>query len=303
MTDTTINLLDRIWSEKYRPMTFDDCIMDFKLKERLSNLKKLNHFIFYGEYGMGKTSVARILAHKFSPNDTLEINAADENGIDTVRHKIHNFMQFKSYSNDYKVVILNEASYLTKSAQEALRSPLEEYNESCRFIFTANDLMAIDSAIKSRCQTFEFIPAPLKNYAQHIWQIGLKENIPLTDADKPNIVKLVKTYYPDLRKTINEFEKTCLSGTFILEQADIWLDELFSKISDKQPHKEIREWFIKNHFTRAMNFVEIYQFLYRKFIDNDQAVLLISEYMNKKVIDEEINFAAFLILLERLLNA
>lgn len=301
MTETTNNLLGKIWAEKYRPTTLDQCLLDSKLKTRLASIKKLNHLILYGDYGMGKTSVARILAEKFSPEDTLEINAADENGIDTVRTKIHDFMQFQSYSSEHKVVILNEASYLTKQAQEALRSPLEEYSETCRFIFTANDILAMDDAIKSRCQTYEFTPAPMVEYAKHIKVIAEKESIPLTKEDNPNIVKLVRAYYPDLRKTINEFEKTCMTGAFIWDQSDNWMEELYLKIHDRQPHKEIREWFIKNHFTRALNFVEIYQFLFRKFIDNDKAVLLIAEFLDKKVIDVEINFAAFLIRMERIL--
>jgi replication factor C small subunit len=299
MSETS--LLNSIWCEKYRPTTLEECLLDDKLRKKFKNLKKLNHFIFHGEYGMGKTSVARILAKKFAPNDYLELNAADENGIDTVRHKIKEFMSYQSFSADYKIVIFNEASYLTKNAQEALRSPLEEYSESCRFIFTANDLNAVDDAIKSRCQVFEFQPPSLKDVCGLVWGIGKKEGITLTSADKDNFVQLVRSYYPDMRKTINEFEKCCLTGSFIWEPAENWLDDLYQMIMTK-PHAETRAWFIKNHYTKALDFSNLYSFLFKKFLHNDNIVILISEYLNRTPVDEEINFAAFLIKLERILK-
>lgn len=300
MTETS--LLNSIWCEKYRPQTLDDCLLDDKLMKKFKNLKKLNHFILFGEYGMGKTSVARILAKRFSPDDYLELNAADENGIDTVRHKIKEFMSYQSFSSDYKVIILNEASYLTKSAQEALRSPLEEYSETCRFVFTANDLGAIDDAIKSRCQVFEFQPPVFKDVCQLVLSIGKKEGIPLTAEHKADFIQLVKSYYPDLRKTINEFEKCCLSGNFVWEPADNWHEDLYQMMIDKKPHLEIRTWFIKNHYTKALDFTSLYAYLFKKFSKNDDVVILISDYMDRKPVDEEINFAAFMIKLERILK-
>lgn len=296
-------ILNDIWAEKYRPKNLDDCILEQSLKNELGKLKKLNHFIFYGSYGVGKTSVAMILANKFSsPEDILIINAADENGIDTVRVKIKNHMSYQSVCSDYKVVILNEASFLSKSAQEALRSPLEEYSKTCRFIFTTNDLNAIDDAIKSRCPAFEFKSPEKKDFAKLIINIAEKEHIELQDDNRQGLRELVLAYYPDLRKTINEFEKCCFSGKFVWKKSETWMDELYNKITSGTSYLTIREWFIKNHYSKAINMSEVYRYLFKKCLDNSRAVELISYYMDKKTIDEEINFTAFLIELERILK-
>ena len=302
MSPTTNNLLSSIWVEKYRPHSLDECLMNDDLRKKFNDLKKLNHFIFTGSYGMGKTTIARILAKKFAGDNVLVINAADENGIDTVRTKIHDFMSYMSLDSEYKVVILNEASYLTKSAQEALRNPLEEYSESCRFIFTANDLEAIDDAIKSRCQVFEFTPPPINEVGKLVQRIAKNEGIILSKEDNPGLIELIKTYFPDIRKTTNEFEKCCLSGKFIWEKADNWMDELYDMLVQHKPHLEIRTWFIKSHYNRSMSFTPIYQYLFKRFSTNDCVVVLLAEYLERKVIDEEINFAAFLIQMEKILK-
>lgn len=300
--NNTNSLLKNIWAEKYRPQKIEDCLLPESLKNKFLKMDRVNHFLFWGDTGVGKTSVAKILAEKFAPQDYIYINAAEENGIDTIRTKITNFISHKSFLADYKIIIFDEASALTTSAQEALRSIMETHADSCRFIMTCNDLGQISKAILSRLQLIEFTPPSKKDLAPLLWKIAQKENITFKDSDKEGFRTLINRYYPDIRKCLNELEKCCLTGSFVWEERDDFFNELWNKIQTKVPPLTIRAWILKEFNINSINFNNIYRFLFDKFPENEAAILLINKYMNlqKNVVDREINFTAFLIELSRI---
>ena len=128
-----------LWIEKFRSQTLDQYICSTELKERLQSFIDQNdipHLILTGTAGTGKTTLAKLLVNNIKC-DYLYINASDENGIETIRDKVKSFASSASFQ-PLKVVILDEADYLTQQAQAALRNIIEEYSINTRFILTCN---------------------------------------------------------------------------------------------------------------------------------------------------------------------
>jgi replication factor C small subunit len=148
-----------LWIERFRPQTLDQYICSDELKQKFQSFIDNNdipHLILAGAAGMGKSSLARLLVHNIDC-DYLILNASDENGIDTIREKVKSFASSASFK-PLKIIILEEASFLTGPAQEALKNIIEEFSDKTRFIFTANYLGKIVEPIQSRCEIYEFEP-------------------------------------------------------------------------------------------------------------------------------------------------
>ena len=148
-----------LWVEKFRPSTIDGYVFrDQHQREQIQNWIKqesIPHLLFSGSAGIGKTTLAKILFNELDihPLDILEINASRTNSVDDVRDKIINFVQMIPFGQ-FKVVLLDEADYLSPSAQAALRGVMEEYHTTSRFILTCNYPNRIIPALNSRCQGF-----------------------------------------------------------------------------------------------------------------------------------------------------
>ncbi len=296
-----------IWCEKYRPKQIEDCLLEDDLKKVFLELKEPSHMLFYGTTGVGKTSVAKILLDKFAPDDSITINFSEENGIDTIRNKIKDFISHMSFGGGLKLILCEEFDGSTSAAQEALRNMMEEYSGSTRFLFTCNAIEKISSAIISRCQSFEFKPAPLKV----IWELVLKvlrtEEIKFTVEDKNSLATLVKNFYPDVRRILNELQKACLSGEFKSQKFNNdFLDSIYDDIIAKKSVFVVRERLIKNEDKFSSNYLRIYRYLFDKFLakENKQAITLINIYINRynDHLDKEIQFCGFLIEIEEILN-
>ena len=148
-----------LWVEKYRPITLEEYIGNETIKNKIADYLKqgsIQNLLFYGVAGTGKTTLAKLIAKNLNC-DLLYINASDERGIDTIREKIIPFASSMSF-NDVKIVILDEADYITPQAQATLRNTIESCSKTTRFILTCNYLERIISPLQSRCQTFEIIP-------------------------------------------------------------------------------------------------------------------------------------------------
>src|SRR3989339_394548 len=162
-----------IWTEKYRPASFEEIRGQKEIVEKISAFVKsgnMPHLLFSGPAGVGKTTLALVIAKRlFGENwrqNTLELNASDERGIDVVRVKVKDFARTKSIGDvPFKLIYLDESDALTKEAQQALRRTMENYTQTCRFILSCNYSSKIIDPIQSRCAVFRFKPLEKKDMA------------------------------------------------------------------------------------------------------------------------------------------
>jgi DNA polymerase III delta prime subunit len=304
---------DKIWVEKYRPAKLDDLILDDKSLRIVSQFKdEIPNLLFVGSPGTGKTTLARIIVNDILGCNYLYINASDESGIDTIRHNITNFAQTKSFDGGVKVVVLDEADGLTSQAQAALRNTMETYAKYCRFILTANYKHKIIPALQSRCQSLDLKPV-VEQAAKRCFNILKQENVKVSDEQKKKFVRLVKRLFPDLRKTINEIQKSVIDGELCIDSngSD---SELLSSVFEgiKKDSLKVRKHLIENedrfqgdYDTLLANLLE---HIYSQPIDEfkkKQMITIIADHLYKTafVVDKEINCFACLVALELALKA
>jgi DNA polymerase III delta prime subunit len=201
-----------LWTEKYRPKTINECILPERLKKPFQeyvNSKEIPNLLLAGGAGVGKTTVAKAMCEEIGC-DYMVINGSDDNGVDTVRYKIKNYASSMSLAGGRKVIIDDEADYLSPNAQAAFRNVIEEFAGNCSFIFTCNFKNKIIEPLHSRCAVVDFI---LKNNekAQMAGQFfkriqGVLQSEEIKYDDKV-IAELVKKHFPDFRRVINELQR------------------------------------------------------------------------------------------------
>jgi replication factor C small subunit len=301
-----------LWTEKYRPKTVDGYVFrDDAQRNQVKTWIKdqsIPHLLFSGNAGIGKTTLAKLLFNELdlNPLDILEINASRTNGVDEVRDRIVSFVQMIPFG-DFKVVLLDEADYLSHNAQAALRGVMEEYHSTARFILTCNYLNRIIPAIHSRCQGFHIAKIDQTEFTARVAEILITEGI---TPDLDTLDTYVKATYPDLRKCINMVQMNSADGKLISPQegdtgiADwkVQMVELF-KVGKIQEARKLLCGTV-----RAEEMEEIYRWCYDNIElfgtgeTQDQAVLIIKQGLvdHALVVDPEINLAATLIRLARL---
>ena len=206
-----------LWVEKYRPKTIGDYVFrDQAQKDQVSGWvkdKSIPHLLFSGHAGIGKTTLAKVLLNELEVNeyDVLEINASRTNSVEDVRDKIVNFVQMIPFG-DFKVVLLDEADYLSPNAQAALRGVMEEYHTTARFILTCNYPNRIIPALHSRCQGFHIERIDQTEFTARVAEIVLTEGV---TPDLDILDTYVKATYPDLRKCINMVQMNCVDGALV----------------------------------------------------------------------------------------
>jgi replication factor C small subunit len=303
-----------LWVEKYRPKTveeyvFRDAAQARQVKAWIKD-KSIPHLLFSGAAGIGKTTLAKVLLNELGIEeyDVLEINASRENNVDTVRDKIINFVQMIPFG-PFKVVLLDEADYLTPNAQAVLRGVMETYSSTSRFILTCNYPNRIIPAIHSRCQGFHVDKTDQTEFTARVATILVTENV---EFDLDTLDTYVKITYPDLRKCINAVQQNITEDNGLAsptagnsESADykIQMVELFKK----GKIKEARTLLCGR--ARPEEMEEIFRWMYDN-IDlfgkddetKDQAVLVIKQGLvdHTLIADAEINLSAVLIKLARL---
>ena len=306
------NMIDfkNIWVEKYRPQTLDDIILSERTREIVSGfVDEIPNLLFVGTPGTGKTTLARIIVNDVLKCNYLYINASDESGIDTIRHKVTNFSQTKSFDGKVKVVILDECDGLTGQAQAALRNTMESFAKYTRFILTANYKHKIIPALQSRCQFLDIKPT-LEDGVKRVYNILKQEGIEIDDAQKKKFVELVKANFPDLRKTINEIQKNCISGTLSINSVSVdntLLRAIFSAIEQKDTIS-LRKHLIENENTFYGDYDNLMRdylnYLYDQPVQDakkKEMIAVIADHLYKSafVLDKEINCFACWINLER----
>lgn len=292
------------WVEEFRPEKIEDVIgasdLVDKMNEYIKN-KSLPHLLLLGSPGVGKTTIAKILAKAISGDEYIYINASDERGMDTIRTKVQDFCSVASMS-DLKIVILDEADGLTLDAQKILRAVTEMYAKTCRFILTANYENKILEPVKSRFQIFRFQQADKKDIAKRCCQILIKKGIQITQDVKNDIIKLVKTYYPDIRSTLNNLQR-CSNGTeFKFTEVDN-RNELNKKLIEYIKTKKIRA--IREEILQtSTDYDVLYNYIFQNIKeitenpDKCSAILVyLADYQYKNIlhVNRELNFLACLL--------
>lgn len=293
-----------LWCEKYRPDALDNYIGNEHLKTKLTQFIKdqdVPHLLFCGTAGTGKTTAAKILIKNIDC-DYLFINASDENSVDTIRTKIKNFAATMSFK-PLKIIVLDEADYITPQAQAALRNLMEVFSKNTRFILTCNYVERIIDPLISRSQVFKLTPPSKKEVAVHLMKILEKENV---TYDKSVIATIVNGYYPDIRRILNNSQNQTTGGRLQLNVDEVIagdyklkvLDSLMSNLPLKDKINEIRQIVADSN---VKDYAELYRLLFDKVTDYaptkiPQSILVIAEgqYRDSFVVDKEINFVATL---------
>lgn len=309
--------INTLFAEKYRPQTLDEFIGNSQLISRFKSYiedKDFPHLLLTGKAGGGKTTLAKLLVNQIGC-DYIYINASDENNVDTIRYKVKNFSTAVSFNDLIRVVILDEADYMTPNAQAALRNLMETTSKYTRFILTGNYVNRIIEPISSRCTHFEIKPLAKGAVAKRLDEILKLEKIKHTVED---LVPIINAHFPDLRKTLNELQRCIKDGKLIVDEKQIIESDYKLKIIDLLKDKnisknsrfvEIRKLILNND---VQEFSDLYSLLYDnidELFDTDNyvigkkadAIIVLSEqqYQDAFVIDKEITFAATII---KLLN-
>ena len=299
-----------LWVEKYRPNIVEDCILPDSIKEVFQgfvNQGELPNLLLSGTAGVGKTTIAKALCEEIGAS-YIVINGSDEGRfLDTVRNRVRQFATTVSLTSgaSHKVVIIDEADNTTSDVQLSLRTAVEEFHSNCRFIFTCNFINKIIEPLHSRCTVVDFRIKPEQatklqgEFFTRLKTILTHEEVQYEDKV---LAKLVKRYYPDWRRLINECQRYAATGSIdsaiLVDVADISLDSLLGSLKRKE-FTSVKNWVVQ-HMDNDPSMVmrKIYDSLYGVLKPSSvpEAVLIIAQYMKDIVIvpDQEINLLACL---------
>ena len=268
--------------EKFRPVKLENYVGNEHIKKTISQYLSQNdiqNLIFYGPAGTGKTTLAKLIVKNLDC-DYLYINASDERGIETIRDKVSGFASTASFKS-IKVVILDEADFLTIQAQASLRNVIETFSRNTRFIMTCNYVERIIDPLQSRCQVLKIVPPSKSDVAKHIaWILG-EEN---TGFELDDIKIIVNQFYPDLRKCLNTIQLSTQDGKLIIDKSILvssnYMNQVLKLLSNAKPNwKEIRQ-IIAN--ANVKDFEELYRYLFdnsSKFAPGSEGMVAV--YINE----------------------
>jgi replication factor C small subunit len=243
-----------IWTEKYRPGNFSDIKGQKEIVKKVKAFvkqKNMPHLMFSGPAGVGKTSLALVVArHLFGKDwkqNFLELNASDERGIDVIRHKVKDFARTKAIGDvPFKLIYLDESDALTREAQQALRRTMENYTQTTRFILSCNYSSKIVDPIQSRCAVFRFKPLEKTEIFDLIGKIAGNENLRIDEKAKQALYLVSEG---DCRRLENILQSCAAIAKEITE------DVVFSMASVARPKevKDILELAVKGSFIESRN--------------------------------------------------
>ncbi len=301
-----------LWVEKYRPKKIDGYVFKDDYQRKMINTwikdQSIPHLLLSGTAGIGKTTLAKILINELGIEeyDVLELNASRTNSVDDVRDRITNFVQMIPFG-PFKVVLLDEADYLSPNAQAALRGVMEEYHATARFILTCNYPNKIIPAIHSRCQTLHFERTDLTEFTARAATVLVEEQI---EFELDTLDTYVKVTYPDLRKCLQLLQQNSIEGVLIAPnkgdkgETD-WKFEMV-ELFKAGKYQDARKLLCGK--LQADEMVEVYTWLYQNITifgseaSQDKAVQVIKQALvdHTLIVDPEINLAATMIKLSKI---
>jgi len=248
--------------EKYRSKNLDEYVGNEHIKKTIAQYlgqNDIQNLIFYGPAGTGKTTLAKLIVNNLDC-DYLYINASDERGIETIRDKVSGFASTASFKS-LKVVILDEADFLTIQAQASLRNVIETFSRTTRFIMTCNYVERIIDPLQSRCQVLKVIPPSKGEVAAHVASIMATEG---TAYEIEDLKTIVNQYYPDLRKCLNTVQLSTQDQKLTIDKSVLvssnYMTSILKELSNAKPKwREIRQ-IIAN--ANVSDFEELYRYLY-----------------------------------------
>lgn len=301
---------DFLWVEKYRPAIVEDCILPDTIKDVFKGFvaqEEIPNLLLTGTAGVGKTTIAKALCQEIGAS-YIVINGSDEGRfLDTVRNRVRQFATTISLTSgaSHKVVIIDEADNTTNDVQLSLRTAVEEFHGNCRFIFTCNFINKIIEPLHSRCTVVDFRIKPDQavqlqgEFFTRLKTILTHEQVEYEDKV---LAKLVKRYYPDWRRLINECQRYAATGSInsaiLVDVADVNLDALLTSLKKKE-FTTVKNWVVQ-HLDNdpSMMMRKVYDSLYDvlKPASIPEAVLIIAKYMRDITVvpDQEVNMLACL---------
>ena len=290
-----------LFVEHYRPTKLENYVGNENIKKVIKQYldqDDIQNLCFYGPAGTGKTTLAKLIVKNLDC-DYLYINASDERGIDTIRDKVTSFASTASFKS-LKVVILDEADFLTINAQASLRNVIETFSRSTRFILTCNYIERIIDPLQSRCQTLKIVPPSKVEVAKHLtWILG-EENISFIVDDIKNIVN---QFYPDLRKMLNTIQLSIIDNKLSVDKSVLvsnnYMNLLLKELKSKKPNwRELRKIIINSGVN---DFEELYRFLFDNVSEyasgkEGSVSIILNEHLYQANfrIDKEINISSAL---------
>ena len=286
--------------EKYRPTNLNNYVGNESSKKSISSYigqNDIQNLIFYGPAGTGKTTLAKLIIKNIEC-DHLYINASDERGIETIRDKVSGFASTMSFK-PLKVVILDEADFLTIQAQASLRNVIETFSRTTRFILTCNFIERIIDPLQSRCQTLKVVPPNKLDILKHLVKIVKRENISTVEDD---LRIIVDNNYPDVRKMLNTIQVSTTDNKLNLDTTALvssnYIKDVLKELSNGKSWTNIRQ-IIAN--ANISDFEGLYRYLYDNastYADGNEGMVAIYineySYQSNFRIDKEINIMALI---------
>jgi len=287
--------------EKYRSQNLDEYVGNERIKKTISQYlgqNDIQNLIFYGPAGTGKTTLTKLIIKNLDC-DYLYINASDERGIETIRDKVSGFASSASFK-PLKVVILDEADFLTIQAQASLRNVIETFSRTTRFILTCNYIERIIDPLQSRCQTLKVVPPSKQDIAYHLMDVFKSEEV---DCSADDLKIIVNQYYPDIRKMLNTIQLSIQDSEVVIDKSVLvssnYMVQVLKELKNAKPNWRTIRQIIAN--ANVNDFEEFYRYLYDNasiYANGNEGMVAVYineySYQSNFRIDKEINIMALI---------